>query len=245
MSGCERKSHAVLDRDSRILKARKIIRIVGEERFGAARRLLEVGCGSGVISSALHQASTRKLEIHAVDVADNRIDTSGYTFKRVTGTTLPYPSAYFDIVVTNHVVEHVGDWHAQVHHLQEIRRVLSPDGVIYFAVPNKWRLVEPHYRFPFLSWFPQRMSDALLRISRRGTYYDCRPLSSASLRRLFSEADLHPTDATMTALHATLDIERKGHLLTQIVNEILPDGMLALSMPIIPTFVYLLRPKLS
>jgi len=244
MTNRERKSHAILDRDSRVLKAEKIVRIVGKHHFGAARRLLEVGCGSGVIARALHEAGEGKLEVHAVDVADNRIDTAGHAFKRISGTELPYPSGHFDIVVTNHVVEHVGDWNAQVHHLQEIRRVLSSGGVIYFAVPNKWRLIEPHYRFPFLSWFPQSMSDTLLRITRRGTYYDCRPLSPAGLRRLFDEAGLLPTDATLPALHATLDIERKGHPLTRLVNEILPDKLLAFGLPIIPTFVYLLKPKL-
>jgi SAM-dependent methyltransferase len=30
------------------------------------------------------------------------------------------------------------------------RRVLRPGGVLYLAVPNRWSLVGPRYRLPFL-----------------------------------------------------------------------------------------------
>src|SRR3546814_5478078 len=73
-------------------------------------------------------------------------DLEGYAFQVVDGTTLPYSNDTFDIVVSNHVIEHVGNADAQRHHLDEIRRVLAPDGVVYFAAPNRWRLVEPHFR---------------------------------------------------------------------------------------------------
>lgn len=245
MVDLERKSHAVLDRASRLLKAEKIARIVGQARFRQARRLLEVGCGSGLIAKALHESSEGALEVHAVDVADNRVDTSGYTFVRVSGTELPYPRDHFDIVVTNHVVEHVGDWDSQVNHLKEIRRVLKPGGIVYFAVPNKWRLVEPHYRLPFLSWLPQRTSDALLRLSRRGTHYDCRPLSAAGAKRLFDEAGFTWVDATLQALHVTCELEFKTNPITTLINGVLPNRVLALSLPIIPTFVFLLEPRVT
>ena len=35
-------------------------------------------------------------------------------------------------------------------HLREIRRVLRRDGLAYLAVPNRWALVEPHYRLALL-----------------------------------------------------------------------------------------------
>src|SRR3546814_18814077 len=75
--------------------------------------------------------------------------------------------------LSNHVIEHVGNADAQRHHLDEIRRVLAPDGVVYFAEPNRWRLVEPHFRLPFLSWLPHTASDRYVRVMGRGSHYDC------------------------------------------------------------------------
>ena len=48
-----RRPHVVLDAPSRVLKAKKIIDMVGPERFAHARRILEIGCGSGVIAHTL------------------------------------------------------------------------------------------------------------------------------------------------------------------------------------------------
>lgn len=240
MSESKRKGHAALQRDSRLLKARKIVHLIGDATFHSAARALEVGCGSGVISSALHEISGGKLEIYAVDVTDNRVDTDGYRFQKVTGTELPYADNFFDIVITNHVIEHVGERSEQLNHLRELKRVMSPTGVIYFAMPNKWRLVEPHYHIAFLSWLPQKISDFLVRVSGRGDYYDCRPLGLLGTQRMFAESELSHRDATVRAVRATLDIEHPRSWITHVANRFLPDWVIALCLPIMPTFIYLL-----
>jgi 2-polyprenyl-3-methyl-5-hydroxy-6-metoxy-1,4-benzoquinol methylase len=56
---------------------------------------------------------------------------------------LPFPDEYFDVVVSNHVIEHVSD---QQLHLSEIARVLKPNGVVYLATPNRLWPWEVHYR---------------------------------------------------------------------------------------------------
>ncbi|MBQ4854713.1 methyltransferase domain-containing protein [Rhodanobacter sp. B2A1Ga4] len=243
MPNQERQAHAISDRHSRLLKSAKIIKLIGEEQFGRAHDILEVGCGSGIISNALATAGGDRVKVCAVDVADNRVEKKGYTFQQVDGTTLPYPDKIFDIVVSNHVIEHVGDRKAQLCHLQEIRRVLKVNGLIYLAVPNKWRVVEPHYRLPLLSWFPQRICDAYLRLFKRGRYYDCAPLSARHAMALFQDAHLLADNATLRALRVTLQAEHSAHPVTRLVNGLLPDWSLAAFLPIIPTFVFLLRPQ--
>jgi len=239
----ERQPHAVLDRDSRVQKARKIIALVGEERFRNARRILEIGCGSGVISSTLALLGAKDLEVHAVDVVDSRIETSGYSFQLVEGTALPFDSGYFDIVISNHVIEHVGPEPDQVAHLLEIRRVLSPSGIVYLAVPNKWRLVEPHYRLPLLSWLPQSLSDGYVRTVRRGTHYDCLPLSLRQAFALFKKGGFAGHDATIPALRETLAIEWSRNPVARAFNRFVPDWVPRLGMPIMPTLIFLLQPE--
>lgn len=237
-----RDPHASVDRASRTLKAKKIIALVGQDRFQRATRILEVGCGSGVISSLLSEICGPTQTIDAVDVTDSRIETSGFRFTLVDGTDLPFSDSEFDLVLTNHVIEHVGDETAQLNHLREIRRVLRSDGAVYFAAPNKWRLIEPHFGLPLLSWFPQRASDWYVRAMERGTHYDCFPRSLRNLRRIIRTAGFDCKNQTAQAIRATLAIEHHSRAATHIAD-MLPDALLTLGTPIMPTFVFQLFPS--
>jgi SAM-dependent methyltransferase len=238
-----RLAHAVLDEPSRILKARKIVTLLGHDTFARARRILEIGCGSGVIAATLAKMGSPGLEVFAVDVNDNRLTFDDYVFEQVEGTTLPFDAAMFDIVITNHVIEHVGGPGAQLHHLEEIARVLTPHGVAYLAVPNKWRLVEPHFRLPLLSWLPQRLSDAYVRVLGRGSHYDCRPLGRREAMRLFARAGFTDEDATVEAIRSTLEIEFPDSKLLALASRHLPDALFRLCMPVIPTMIFRLRAR--
>jgi SAM-dependent methyltransferase len=239
MTDRARLPHAILDRDSRVNKANKIVSIVGQGRFSQCERVLEIGCGSGVISHVLSTMS-ETADFYAVDVADNRIESEGYKFGIVGGTSLPFPDRHFDLVISNHVIEHVGPEDCQVHHLVEIKRVLSDKGVAYLAVPNKWGLLEPHYRLPFLSWLPERASSAYVRAARKGNYYDCRPLGSRGIERLFRQCGLEFENVTIPALKETLRIENPGSFAARRA-ESMPAWILTLAMPVVPTIIYLLR----
>lgn len=235
----ERLPHAALDRETRIPKARKIVNLLGADRFGAARRLLEIGCGAGVITSILAHEGGPTLEVHAVDVVDARIVTDGYAFRQVDGTALPYPDGHFDIVISNHVIEHVGDTGEQHNHLQEIRRVLADGGIAYLAVPNRWRLVEPHFHLPLLSWLPHPFSDRYVRLARRGTAYDCNPPSHAGVLALFASAGLEFRDLTVDAVRETLAIE-SGPSIARAFERLMPRFAKRMLMPLMPTYVFLL-----
>lgn len=236
-----RKPHVAADRASRILKARKIVTTVGPGRFARCRDILEVGCGSGLISATLASLDGGDRRVEGVDVVDSRVEREGYHFTLVHDTTLPFASASFDLVISNHVIEHVGDAAAQVAHLRELKRVAGPDGVIYLAVPNKWRFVEPHYRLPLLSWLPAKASDAYVRVARGAKYYDCAPRSHRRLTQLFDIAGLSYADRTVETIRTVLDLEHPRHPVTRLVNGGCPDWLLRLGMPIVPTFVFLLH----
>lgn len=236
-----RLPHAVLDEPSRILKARKIVALLGEERFADANMLLEVGCGSGVISSTLAKLGGPGLSVTAVDVNDNRMVFEGYTFLKVEGTTLPFDDGSFDIVVSNHVIEHVGERTDQLHHLEEIRRVLRPGGCVYLAVPNKWRLIEPHYRLPLLSWIPRRAADLYLRLVGRGDRYDCVPLSRSEATAISREAYFESSELTIEAVRSTLRIEYPYSRIATVLADWTPDFLLVALKPVLSTLIFKLE----
>jgi ubiquinone/menaquinone biosynthesis C-methylase UbiE len=240
-----RLPHVVMDRDTRVWKARKIIALIGEERFLHARRILEIGCGSGVIAATLHELGPTGLEVHAVDVVDSRSETSGYAFQLLAGTALPFADASFDIVISNHVIEHVGPRPDQLAHLREIHRVLASGGLGYLAVPNKWRLVEPHFRLPLLSWLPQSIADRYVQLARQGTHYECLPLSLSGAAELFDEAGFDARDATVDAFRATVAIEFAPGGAFAWLSRAVPDAVVGVAEQAMPTFVFLLRPRLA
>lgn len=239
-----RLPHAVLDADSRVMKARKIVELLGRDRFTRASAILEIGCGSGVISSTLAQLGSPGLEVHAVDVVDSRVTKKGYEFHLVEGTRLPFEADSFDIVISNHVIEHVGDRSAQLDHLLEISKVMKHGACVYLAVPNKWRIVEPHYRLPFLSWLPIPLADAYMRATANGQYYDCAPLSAEEASTLFAEAGFTCRDLTFEAIRATLDIEHSQTKSGRLAARILSRKATSIVKPVISTLIYeLTRPE--
>lgn len=232
-----RQPHAALDLESRSLKARKIEILLGLDNDGALMNILEIGCGSGGISHYFGTHPSRRYQVHALDVTDSRIVHEGYDFQKITDTALPFPDAHFDVVISNHVIEHVGDESAQIHHLKEFGRVLKPSGIGYLAMPNRWMLVEPHYRLLFLSWLPARWRSPYLCLFRDAEYYDCRPLELAEAERMLREAGLAFENKCVDGIRAVFYIEGAKGVVQNIVS-MLPDRILAWMNPINPTLIY-------
>jgi ubiquinone/menaquinone biosynthesis C-methylase UbiE len=229
-----RLNHAILESDSRLKKAEKIRAIIENRMPIQGARVLEVGTGSGVAASTLAKLVGSSGSVRATDVKDQRIVQDGFEFQLVNDTALPFPDQTFDLVISNHVIEHVGDKEDQANHLREIRRVLKSNGFLYLAVPNKWRLIEPHYRIPFLSWFPKTISDFVVKLSGKNNEYDCLPPSRKGLGRLFYDAALSIEFIDREALAAVAEIE--GSKLAYVLSK-LPPQILSVFVVVTPTFI--------
>ena len=232
----QRKPHAILDLPSH-LKALKIECLLDLAVRPQPLKLLEVGTGSGGIAHYFATHPTLQCEVVVVDVVDQRLLRNGYIFYQIEDISLPFHDGDFDVVITNHVIEHVGDLNDQSHHLSEVRRVMNPNGIGYLAVPNRWMLVEPHYRLAFLSWLPRPLRSPYLRLMSRGAHYDCGPLSLFKLENLLDETGFQYRNLCTRALRETLLLEGKQGLAASLIAK-LPDYVIDHLSPIIPTLIY-------
>ena len=228
--------HANLNATLRYAKAKKIASLLELDKCDQ-KKILEIGCGSGVISEYFASKDGFNNNVDAVDVVDVRIEKNNYKFQQIDSVMLPFEDGIFDIVITNHVIEHVGGRQLQELHLSEIQRVLKFDGVVYLAVPNRWMLIEPHYKLIFLSWWPVSWRSRYLQIFTDHKHYDCKPLEMHELESKLKSANLGFENISVKALRCVFELEGKNSLLQRSIA-LLPDRIIAWMNHINPTLVY-------
>lgn len=238
----QRKPHVVSD--NRIVKAQKIESIIKLNRlFQKNDSILEIGTGSGGIASYFAHKRDMQFHITAIDIVDSRALKDCYQFQLVDGTKIPFKSETFDVIITNHVIEHVGEYDSQLDHLNEIKRLLKKDGIAYLAVPNRWMLVEPHYQLIFLSWLPPKYRSKYLKKMRNIDFYDCEPLEKKQLENLFHTVGFSYQNHTTQALRIFLQDEKEQHKSLYFLFLFIPDFLLKLFLGIAPTLIYTIRNK--
>lgn len=220
-------------------KAEKIRRLLASRVDLSGADVLDLGAGSGHICRYL-RPFVRTIAAADRDVTNFVAD--GVDIMETQGVSLPFPDARFDVVIYNHVLEHVGDRAAQRDAIAEVRRVLRPGGVLYLAIPNRWTVIEPHFRLPFLSWLPQAAADRYVRWLSRGTWYDCNPFGRAALLRSLHEAAFTAEDIGVEAVRAVLDIERRGTIVARALRHV-PDRLIASLRSAMPTFIVIARKR--
>lgn len=195
-------SSRMFDEESRRRKADTIIAVL-DDLLGPSLpscRLLDVGCSTGIIDDSLSRrlgfVAGADIDTRAVVFAARRFRREGLAFLAGDATSLAFPGCSFDVVVCSQVYEHVHDASTM---MEEIRRVLRPGGICYFAAGNRIRLVEPHYGLPLLSIIPRPLAHILVRLSGKADHYHELHLSYWALRRLVRRFELFDfTEALIT-----------------------------------------------
>ena len=133
------------------------------------QRVLDVGCGDGGVPIAFAEAGARAAGVEPgsrsvrrglVRARDHDVDVA---LVQGVAEDLPFPDASRTLVILDNVLEHVAD---RERTLEEIHRVLEPDGLLYLVTPKPFALLslaaDPHYSTPGLVLLPSRWQAAIV-----------------------------------------------------------------------------------
>jgi SAM-dependent methyltransferase len=151
--------------------------LIDEQRVpqrGGALRVLDIGCGDGRMIHSLQALADRhlgaqQLEIHGFDIGEHgfRDDsqmnrTLAYLSARhpaidwtqrirmiSDGDDWGYPAGFFDLAISNQVIEHVVDLG---HFLDNLRRAVRPGAPSIHVFPLGQCMQEAHCHVPFSHW---------------------------------------------------------------------------------------------
>ena len=107
-----------------------------QQRFGpfTGKRLLDYGCGSGVLARAAREIGAQVAGTEPDGVARERLASGGFeVFRDLDDLTMTQPAARFDWIVLWDVIEHLRrPWDD----LRALRALLAPGGRLLVSTPN-------------------------------------------------------------------------------------------------------------
>ncbi len=126
----------------------------------AGRRALDAACGAGygtAILAAAGAASAIGIDIEARAVLQARERHPGLRFEVADLHELPFGDTTFDLIACFEAIEHVSDPERA---LDEIRRVLAPDGLLLISSPNRG-VFPPGHRWHVHEYKPDELAETL------------------------------------------------------------------------------------
>ncbi|MBF8263227.1 MAG: gamma-tocopherol methyltransferase [Parachlamydiales bacterium] len=108
------------------------------ENIPPARKILDVGCGAGMLANAMAKAGHRVTGIDisetGLNVARTHDDTRSVRYLHANAYSLPFQSGDFDVVCIMDVLEHVEEPHLVI---GEAARALKANGLMFFHTINR------------------------------------------------------------------------------------------------------------
>lgn len=129
-------------------------------------RILDIG-GTQSYWEQMGFPSTDEVCITVLNITKPTGSIPGFTNTVGDARDIQFDNMGFDVVFSNSVLEHVGDYEDQRRMAEEVKRV----GKRYFIqTPNKYFPIEPHFLFPFFQFLPLSVRVWMVRQFNMGWY---------------------------------------------------------------------------
>lgn len=231
MIGLQAESHELIgvrdfqSREQYVLHLIHSFAYVKAKNFCAGKTVLDLGCNTGYGTEILSQAAKRVVGVDvsekAISIARQKYNSTGMEFRLVDGKSLPFGDDEFDLIISCQVIEHIVDCSV---FLNELKRVLSPTGVVIFTTPNaQLRLdpgMKPWNKFHVVEYGGSELEELMLS-----------HFSSVKILGLFAEEDTYLVEKNrLTRARNSARRRQKrgvGFQLRSAVKVLLPSGVLS------------------
>lgn len=148
-------------------------------------RILDVG-GVEAYWRDKRQLISRPVEITLINLESKETAKPGLVFLKGNACHMPeLADNSFDVIHSNSVIEHVGQWSSMMSMAKEICRI-APS---YFVqTPYYWFPIEPHARTPLLHWLPESLKFRLVMARKCGPYWSKAETVDDAMRKIQSSA---------------------------------------------------------
>lgn len=177
---------------SPIVRRRRMRRFAEFANLRSGLRILDLGG-----TPSIWRFETTPLDITLLNLPgriESKAGETAHKFSYVDGDACDlsrYRDGEFDVVFSNSVIEHVGDFERMRQFAHEARRVAKS---YWIQTPSRWFPIEPHCGMPFWWLYPARLRDSFLARWRpklpdwTAMVASTTVLTKVQLRELFPEA---------------------------------------------------------
>ncbi|MFH1510024.1 MAG: class I SAM-dependent methyltransferase [Candidatus Nealsonbacteria bacterium] len=127
-------------------------------------KVLDLGCGNGRLYELFQE---KTIDYYGVDFSEKLIEIAKkrypqFKFQVADALNLPFPADYFDKVFSIAVLHHIPSKELRLKFLQEIKRVLKPEGILILSVWhfNAFKKIKFFFKFLFLKIFHGKKIDS-------------------------------------------------------------------------------------
>lgn len=233
------------DVNIRITKAKKAIAILNDFfNDNLPRTLLDIGCSTGIMTNEYSKYFKNIIGIdidsNAIKFANENYQSQNLKFLNCSYDEMRLSNKKFNVITLTHIYEHVDD---PVDLFEKIYELLSPGGVCYFVAGNRFKIIEPHFNLPFLSYLPKNIAKIYLKmLFKNGDFYQ-KHLSLINLRKLVKNFVIH--DYTLKTIqhpgkYISEDLVKEKSLLQKLYLFISKNFYF-----FVPTYIWVLEKKIT
>lgn len=110
--------------------------------LSAGKTVLDIACGEGyganLIASYAKKVVAVDIDPEVIVSAREKYDKDNLTFLEASAVNIPLPDSSVDLIVSFETIEHL-DEQSQQQFLNEIDRILTPEGILIISTPDKHR----------------------------------------------------------------------------------------------------------
>ncbi|SFO93701.1 class I SAM-dependent methyltransferase [Hydrogenimonas thermophila] len=141
------------------------------------KKVLDIGCGDGVLSYFFAKEGAIVFGIDysdiAIEFAKEKTKSFHIDFRQGSAYELPFEDNSFDIVISSDVIEHLED---VPKYLSEINRVVKNNGIVVISTPIKYTEY-PLDKEHIIEWFQDEYKKVIEQKFKNTKYYYSHPLA--------------------------------------------------------------------